>query len=298
MVDVVDRDEFNALAARVTALEKAGPGTTPTPPPSKVDNDFVDTNKWRLTFRDEFDNGMNDTIWKHDFYFGDRVLNSNHERQYYMDKDYKGDGSYHNGEALGVNPFVFRSPSILSIEAKISDPEKSAHYWGYPFTSGLITTEKSFSQTYGMFVMRARMPAGKGLWPAFWLLGSDKNWPPELDPVEFFGAPNSRGEGGPSKFHWGLLAPDRTKDKGAWYETGADLTKDFHVYGMEWNDQKIIYYFDGVVVSTVETPAGVDKPMYILVNLAVGGDWPELPDSATRFPAYLDIDFVRAYQRK
>lgn len=248
----------------------------------------LDLTGYKLTFEDEFDSfsrytGAADSgTWKTWFYFGDRTLNGNGERQYYMDADYKGSSS----KPLGVDPFSIRpdpkeaDDGVLVIEAKPTDPSVKPHIWGYDYTSGLITTEPTFSQKYGYFEMRAKLPEGKGLWPAFWLLPTDKTWPPEIDALEFFGGANSRGEGGVTKYHWGAIG-----GKGGWVDVGVDLTKDFHNYGVEWTQSELIYYFDGKEIARAPTPSSANKPMYMLANLAVGGSWVELPTSSTKFPA-------------
>lgn len=260
----------------------------------------LDLAGYKLTFEDEFDSfsrytGAADSgTWKTWFYFGDRTLNGNGERQYYMDADYKGSSS----KPLGVDPFSIRpdpkeaGDGVLVIEAKPTDPSVKPHIWGYDYTSGLITTEPTFSQKYGYFEMRAKLPEGKGLWPAFWLLPTDKSWPPEIDALEFFGGANSRGEGGVTRYHWGAIG-----GQGGWVDVGVDLTKDFHNYGVEWTQSELIYYFDGKEIARAPTPSSANKPMYMLANLAVGGSWVELPTSATKFPAELQIDYIRAYSK-
>src|SRR5206468_2525137 len=107
--------------------------------------------------------------WQTSFYFGGRTLSSNGEQQYYSDS------------SVGVNPFAVAN-GVLDITA--SPGANPGALW---YNSGLITTEGMFSQTYGYFEMRAKLPAGQGMWPAFWLLPSDKSWPPELDVLEAFG---------------------------------------------------------------------------------------------------------------
>jgi beta-glucanase (GH16 family) len=285
---------------RIKALEqvKAQPGNTPIP----VSDDFTDPALWTQTFASDFTT-LDPKIWRHDFYFGDRVLNSNGERQYYMDADYKGDGKYNVdavtglGVSLGIDPFVLGAGK-LRIRADVSDPLKSAHYWNYPYVSGLITTEDSFSQTYGRFVASLKLPQGKGLWPAFWLLPVDKSWPPEMDALEFFGAPNANGEGGNSEIHVGMISPTGAESRGAWAAVEADVTAGFHVYAIEVSPALITWSFDGKMVMQATTPAAMNKPFYMICNLAVGGTWPGLPDATTVFPAFLDVGFIRAYQRK
>lgn len=252
-----------------------------------------DSAGWTQTFSDDFNNlnlwnGQSGT-WKTSFYFGDRTLSGNGERQYYMDANYSGDADH----PLGVDPFnTTDHPGALEITAEKATSDVSAHIWGYQYTSGLITTEPSFSQQYGYFEMRAQMPAGQGMWPAFWLLPTDKSWPPELDTIEFFGATNNNGEGGPSQYHLGNISSEG--GWGQWVDAGADLTQGLHTFGLDWAPDKLTYYVDGRVVAEGPTPADMHKPMYMLANLAVGGNWPGAPDD-NAVPGHMLIDYIKAW---
>jgi beta-glucanase (GH16 family) len=161
---------------------------------------------------------------------------------------------------------------------------------GYPYRSGMITSYQTFAQTYGYFEMRARVPRGKGLWPAFWLLPAVAGkWPPELDVMEVFGSQPARvlmaqhyrdGAGRPA---------DRLR---TW--AGPDFSAGFHTFAISWSASSVVWYVDGVerFRSRRDVP---DEPMYVLVNLAVGGDAPGQPDAGTRFPSVLEVDYVRVW---
>jgi hypothetical protein len=154
----------------------------------------------------------------------------------------------------------------------------------YPYVSGLISTKPSFSQTYGYFEMRAELPQGKGLWPAFWMLPTDESWPPEIDIVESIGDPSHVYMTAHSKY-----------GKSAGIE--ADVTPNlFHTFAVSWDVQQLIWYIDGGEAGRVATPDDMHKPMYLLANVAVGGNWPGAPDASTHFPAKLMIDYIRAYR--
>jgi beta-glucanase (GH16 family) len=159
---------------------------------------------------------------------------------------------------------------------------------GYAYTSGMITSFHSFSQTYGYFEMKAKLPAGQGLWPAFWLLPTDLSWPPEIDIMEVIGSTPNQLE---TSVHYDA-GGHQMKNNTTILE---GMTTGFHTYGVDWQRDKIAWYFDGSKVYEVATPAGMDKPMYMLANLAVGGEWPGSPDGTTSFPATLQIDYIRAY---
>ncbi|KQP93342.1 hypothetical protein ASF60_15565, partial [Methylobacterium sp. Leaf113] len=234
-----------------------------------------------LSFADEFNtlsasaNGQG-TVWKSALGVGtsqDRTLGSNHEAQYYSDS------------SVGTNPFSV-SNGVLSITAA---PDHDGNPLGLAYTSGVLTTAKSFAQTYGYFEMRAELPAGQGMWPAFWLLNADGTWPAELDVLEFLGhdkdtayATAHSSIGG----HTLTSMPVQTED----------LTEGFHTFGVNWQKDTLEWYIDGAKVAETATPADMHKPMYMVVNLAVGdtGSWPGKYD-ASMPTTHLDVDYVRVW---
>jgi beta-glucanase (GH16 family) len=262
----------------------------------------MNLSSYKLTFQDEFSSLSRYTgaagsgTWKTWFYFGDRSLPSNGELQYYMDPDFAGSA----GRPLGVNPFsIDADPAqagdyVLGITARPTDPSVQPHIWNYSYTSGLITTEPTFTQTYGYFEMRAKLPQGKGLWPAFWLLPADKTWPPEIDVLEAFGGTNSRGEGGANSYHWGAISSG--PDSGAWATVpGVNLYNEFHTFAVDWQSDYITYYLDGQQMGRVATPGDMHKPMYMLANVAVGGGWAEAPAPGTT--GTMQVDYIRAWSK-
>jgi beta-glucanase (GH16 family) len=158
------------------------------------------------------------------------------------------------------------------------------------YTSGLITTQESFAQLYGFFEMRAKSPAGRGFWPAFWLLPTDMTWPPEIDVLEVHGqAPDTIYTNVHSKSGGGNFKP---------HAVGVDTSRGFHTYAVSWRPDEIRWYFDGCEIARTATPADARKPMYIVACLAVGGpgSWPGPADGASS--ATWAIDYIRAYQFK
>ena len=132
--------------------------------------------------------------------------------------------------------------------------------------------------------MRARLPRGKGVWPAFWLLPADLAWPPEIDVMESVGDPSKVYMTAHSKL---------AKDGG----TEARVTPDaFHTYAVSWDARELVWFIDGREVKRLPTPPDLNKPMYLIANVALGGDWAGLPDATTPFPAHYAIDFIRAYR--
>lgn len=247
-----------------------------------------DLSKYSLVFSEEFDTlrllGSDGGLWKTTEYWGERTLKGNGEKQIYVDPAYKD---------LGLNPFSVRD-GILSIHANRTTPDQKKVLDGFDYTSGMLTSEQSFSMQYGYFEIRAEMPAGKGLWPAFWLLALDGQWPPELDVIEVLGHEPSRLYG--TSHHKGADGKQKTVHA-VDTKTMFDSSKGFHTYGMDWQADKVTWYYDGVKVGETENKV-FDQPMFMLTNLAVGGYWPGNPNDKTSFPAAMNIDYIRAYQKK
>lgn len=176
------------------------------------------------------------------------------------------------------------------------------NFSGSAFTSARITTQGTFDQTYGRFEARIKMPWGPGIWPAFWMLGSNietVGWPQcgEIDIMEY------RGQE-PNIIHGSVHGPG--------YSGGQAITKsygfsqdrfdtDFHLFAIEWGESYINYYVDDALYFRVE-PEDVpgewvyDQPFYILLNLAVGGNYVGFPTSQTPFPQTMLVDYVRVYK--
>lgn len=152
---------------------------------------------------------------------------------------------------------------------------------------------EGFSQKYGYFEMRAKFPTSLGMWPAFWLLGqpsvTNKRQPNiEIDVVEWYGVmPNALM----GTLH--VWFPDHHWAKGdAFIAPG--MSEGFHNYGVMVDEANVTWYFDGIKIFKQRTPEEAKVPLYLLVNLAMGGGWPI--DKATS-PSFMLVDYVRAYQR-
>ncbi|MGO9467267.1 MAG: M64 family metallopeptidase [Isosphaeraceae bacterium] len=226
---------------------------------------------WALVFDDEFDGDtVNTTKWNlHDPWGRER----NHELQAYVEDAFE------------------TKDGVLRIRAE----KGKASYDGREraFRSGMMTTYQKFSQQYGRFELRCRVPVGKGLWPACWLLPEPIGWPPEIDILEILGHDTKTAY---FTHHWQQARGSYKSDGGKWSDQ-KDFGKEFHVVAVEWTPQEIRWEVDGKerFKSTKEIPR---KPMYLLLNLAVGGDWPKSPDERTAFPAFFEIDYVRVYKRE
>ena len=188
--------------------------------------------------------------------------------------------------------------------SKRSTPETDGIARNY--TSARLKTLGKFSQTYGRFEARIKIPRGQGIWPAFWMLGDDidkPGWPTcgEIDIMENIGKE-------PGIVHGTIHGPGYSGDKGIGspYALATDqrFADDFHVYAVEWEPAAIRFYVDDHLYATrtpEELPKGTkwvyDHPFFLLLNVAVGGGWPGNPDSTTVFPQTMLVDYVRVYER-
>jgi beta-glucanase (GH16 family) len=244
---------------------------------------------WRLVWSDEFDGPRLDAgKWNVLL----REQSKHNERQYYVPDE------------------VYLTDGWLRLRSRVRD------YGSMHYTSGRLDTSGKFAPTYGRFEIRARLPRGKGLWPAHWLYPQNRNWLieytmedavakgkerlipeerpwySEIDIMEFLGHEPNVAYG---TLHYCAYDGQRRSSSGTW-KGDADLTRDFHIYALEWEPNEIRWYIDGTLIHS--TTLGIPHtPHYIILNTAVGGTWPGDPDATTVFPQYHDIDYVRVYQK-
>ncbi|MET8258564.1 family 16 glycosylhydrolase [Micromonospora sp. NPDC005205] len=222
----------------------------------------VDQNKWR------FDTGGGG--W------------GNNERQYYTNST---SNAVHDGQGN------------LVITARRDNPANyQCHYGRCEYTSARLLTAATFTQTYGRFEARIKIPRGQGTWPAFWMLGTGGGWPDagEIDVMENIGREPNTVYGtvhGPGYSGAGGITGSRT--------LGAPLADTFHTYRVDWEPNVITWYVDGVQYHRVD-PARLggsrwvfDHPFFMILNVAVGGNWPGYPDGSTQFPQQMLVDYVR-----
>ncbi|TXM97293.1 family 16 glycosylhydrolase [Methylobacterium sp. WL8] len=253
-----------------------------------------------LTFAEEFDafdtwNGTTglDTVGAPQWSTKIRATGTmpyNDESQYYVAG---ADGAAGAGNSL-PNPFHV-ADGALTIFAAPAAPDIQGSLEGQAYTSGMINTYHEFSQTYGYFEMRAELPAGHGLWPAFWMLPEDGSWPPELDVMEMIGSEPTTLRNTVHSQVSGDQKVDATHYLNEANVTVSDMTSGFHTYGVDWEPDTITWYYDGQPTFQAATPADLDKPMYLIANLAVGGAWAGDPDATTPVPAQMTIDYIHAY---
>lgn len=192
-----------------------------------------------------------------------------------------------DGTTATFSPFSVED-GILSITA-IRTPDSLADEIPEAWLSGSLTTFGTFSQTYGHYEISAKLPAGQALWPAFWLVAEDRDWPPELDIFDVVGDETTVLRAGGFTSVWGLVANSVNK------VLVPDMSTDFHLYSMTWTPEKISFGFDGVIVHEFATPPDMHDPMVLIANLAIGG-WNGLSDETTPEGAAFEIDYIRVYQ--
>ena len=238
----------------------------------------------QLVMQDEFDTAgpPNNTLWNYDLGTGINGWGNNELENY------------------------TKSPQNIKVEdgmLKITAIKES----NGSYTSARINSKVNFEQKYGRFEARIKLPWGKGIWPAFWLLGANSStvsWPQcgEIDIMEYLG-------NNPTSVFGTLHGPDHIGSINI-YDVFVTKTytlennrfdNDFHVFGIEWGEGYINYYVDNVLYNQI-TPfnyTGVwvfNQPFYIILNLAVGGNLPGSPIPETTFPQTMLVDYIRVYQ--
>lgn len=250
----------------------------------KKENEVKASEDYELVWSDEFDgDSLNRNNWNVEVHQG-----YNNEREYYVDS----------------TDNIFVSDGTLKLRAI------KKQYNGQPYTSGRINTLGKVDFTYGKVEARIKLPSFAGSWPAFWMKGANQaqgvKWPlcGEIDIMEVI---NTR----PIVYanaHWPI------DESGAYNSSGWDTNKagfgdidvtQWHTYSFEWDENKMVWYLDGK--SFHEVPIGDDpvkeaftKPQFVLLNLAVGGDWPEGDGTQVdenALPATMEVDYVRAYKK-
>lgn len=224
--------------------------------------------RWRTAFKEGSHGGIQN-----------RTLEHNKELEVYVDPEMTDQ----TGRPMGLNPFSVHDCQ-LDLIAEPASPQVQAAIGGRPYTSGMISSQPSFNQMYGYFEASVKLPRGKGLWPAVWMLPSNFDWPPEIDIMESIGNPLQA---------FMTVHSHPVPTKGVEVHPSSD---GFHTYAVAWDPQQVVFYLDGVETQRMPTPSDMHQPMYIMANLALGGDWAGTPDATTAFPARFSIRFIRAYR--
>ena len=265
-----------SFCAAYTPLHPAAHNTRPT--------------KWVLTWSDEFNasNGsaVDSTKWSFDI--GGKGW-GNKELQTYTNRK--------------VNVVVENDSLLIkALKETFRGPDEITR----DYTSARLLTKNKFTQRYGRFEARIKLPYGQGIWPAFWMLGDNIDavgWPKcgEIDIMENIGRE-------PSIVHGTLHGPGYSGANGITAQyvlpNAQKLSADFHTFAVEWEPNVIRFYLDDVHYTTrspadlpLGTPWVFEHPFFIILNVAVGGSWPGNPDASTKFPQVMEVDYVRVYQR-
>jgi beta-glucanase (GH16 family) len=228
---------------------------------------------WKLVWSDEFDyNGLPDTSkWSNEVGFI-----RNNELQYYTKQRLE------NSRVMDGNLLIIGKKELY----------KNANY-----TSASLVTDGKKSWTYGKIEASMRLPKGQGIWPAFWMLGQNIHtvgWPKcgEIDIMEHINNEDLLH----GTLHW---FNEKHVSSGA--TIFCDVTK-YHEYSVEWDKESVKMFLDGVKYKELNIKDGIygteefHRPHYIIMNLAIGGDWPKDPDLTTIFPDTVFVDYVRVYQ--
>ncbi|MFL0166715.1 carbohydrate-binding protein [Candidatus Clostridium helianthi] len=229
---------------------------------------------WNLAWSDEFNGtSINTSNWKYET-GGDGW--GNNELEYYTNRS--ENARIENGN--------------LVIEAR------KENYNGMNYTSARLKSQGLKNWTYGKVEARMKLPAGQGVWPAFWMLGeniSQVSWPKcgEIDIMEHINNESAI-------IHWDSTDNNTHAQYGA-ASPNIDVTQ-YHVYSIEWDASSIKWFVDGTqyleanIANNINGTEAFHKPFFILFNLAIGGNWPGNPDGSTPFPAKMYVDYVRVYQ--
>jgi beta-glucanase (GH16 family) len=250
---------------------------------------------WRLVWNDEFDGAKGAVVDRAKW--GAEVGGAgwgNRELEYYTD-DRKN--AYLDG----------RGHLIIEAFKETLPPEFKCWYGQCRYTSARLSTKQKFARSYGRFEARIKLPAGQGVWPAFWMLGDDidtAGWPScgEIDIMENIGRE-------PARVHGTIHGPGYSGANGIGapfaLPGGRRFADDYHTFAVEWETGEIRWYVDGALYETRKTsdlPAGAkwvyDHPFFVILNLAIGGAWPGDPDATTSMPQMMSVDYVRIYERR
>ncbi len=291
-----------------TAKRKGNPRSAAAAPPRTA-------TRWALVWNDEFDGEAIDTT-KWDFDLGNGFFDYKTHR--YVSGWGNEELQYYTREPGNV----YVRDGLLHIRAL----KEQLHGCGYSsarLKSRRLDGAPLFSKRYGKFEFRAKVPHGKGMWPALWLLPQDDAYgvwaaSGEIDVLEIVGERPTEYLG---SVHFGSTFPKRELVTHVHKLAAGSTVGDFHVYAVEWEPGEIRWSVDGMVWATQSFwwscskvrnnqglrarsaadlnpwPAPFDQPFYIVMNLAVGGNFPGVPNPATQFPAEMIVDYVRVYER-
>jgi beta-glucanase (GH16 family) len=249
-------------------------------------HDFDPGSEWTLAWHDEFDGaeGTQPDAARWVFETGGNGFGNN-ELEFYTDR---------------------KENAALDGHGMLVITARKESYMGRDYTSARLKTQGKFEHTYGRYEARIRIPKGQGIWPAFWMLGNDigsASWPAcgEIDIMENIGKE-------PTTVHGTIHGPGYSGGGGLGVPSmlpgNAPFADDFHLYAIEWTEDAVRWFVDDTMYGMKQKsdlPNGAkwvyDHPFFLLLNVAVGGQWPGEPNDTTQFPQTMTIDFVRVYDR-
>ena len=252
----------------------------------------ADSAHYRLTFNDEFNSGFNKDRWISTDFHGIRNNSGDYQAQWFSDPD-----ATHNGFS-SYNPFIQGPDGSLSIQADRTPV--GTYSQGLPYVSGMMSTAHKYTQRYGYYELRAKLPAGAGFWSRFWLLTDNGAWPGEYDVFEVLGRDNSPDP--TNYFTYQVRQTTHFWDRltahgidGSQYRGINPFDGNYHTYGFLWKPDSVTWYVDGV--ATLSQANRINIPMYVILDLAVGTDsnWPGKVDDSTPFPSKMEMDYFRIY---
>jgi beta-glucanase (GH16 family) len=229
---------------------------------------------------ESFDGDSLDTrVWNTCHWWGDEgcTISSNDELEWYRPEQ------------------VSVSNGSLRLTAD-QEPTRGSDGKDYEYRSGMVTTGPANSDdnvgkvswTYGTVEARVRVPAGRGLWPALWMLPLDRKSTPEIDIMEVIGQDPGR-----MMMHFHPRDRDDDSPSKDYRLTGETLADGWHTVRLDWQPERLTWFLDGKEVWHLTGSQVPDEPMYLVLNLAVGGIYPGPPDETTKFPATFEIDRIR-----
>lgn len=270
---------LNILVIAVAAglLMSALPGCKKedTTGPTPGQGDSTALSGWTLVWHDEFDApAIDETIWNFEVN-GDG--GGNNELQYYTRE--------------ARNAFIEKGTLVLQALRE--------NYLGKQYTSARLNTDHKKDWLYGRADVKAKLPRGQGLWPAIWMLPTDwayGGWPAsgELDIMELIGQEPGKVYG---TVHWEENGQHLSSGGSYTLSGGRRFSDDFHLFTVEWSADSIKWFVDGVRYHVERNGPPFDKRFHLILNIAVGGNWPGSPDATTVFPQYMQVEYVRVYTK-
>ena len=220
-----------------------------------------------------------------------------------------GTGSSEGLSNWGNNELqYYRKENVVVADGMMTITAKEESFGGKDYTSARIRTREKGDWTYGRFEFRAKMPAGKGLWAASWMMPTNNEYggwaaSGEIDMVEYLGHEQNKVYG---TLHFGGGWPANTSKGTSYSPSSGTFSEDFHVFALEWKEGEFRWFVDDELYQVLDQgdwwsaggsfPAPFDKDFHFLFNLAVGGNWPGSPDANTVFPQEFVIDYLRVYE--